>query len=171
MTYYSTYIKKEKKNWNRDHLWIYEHQALPTLPMHSFFAWRLLCHPDSVLGRLYKARYYTNWDFLSTKFGCNPSCVWQNLLEIQPLVKVGARRRVGNGANIHILDDPWLQPPLSHRICSRHPALVNRKVADLMQVDVLAWDSDLVRDLFNSKEASLILRISLSCNRLEDCWF
>ena len=44
-------------------------------------------------------------------------------------------------------------------------------VQNLMQVDKLEWDADLIRDLFNPRDASMILSIPLSLQRVEDSWY
>ncbi|KAF4403780.1 hypothetical protein G4B88_002633 [Cannabis sativa] len=40
-----------------------------------------------------------------------------------------------------------------------------------METDTLAWDVDLVHDMFNERDANLILIISLSSSRLCDVWY
>ncbi|KAF4350788.1 hypothetical protein F8388_026498 [Cannabis sativa] len=40
-----------------------------------------------------------------------------------------------------------------------------------METDTLAWDVDLVHDMFNERDADLILSISLSSSRLCDVWY
>ncbi|KAF4350311.1 hypothetical protein F8388_001331 [Cannabis sativa] len=47
-------------------------------------------------------------------------------------------------------------------VSSSHPALVNQTVNVLMSSEDVAWDVDLVRDLFNDRDANLILSIPLS---------
>lgn len=38
-------------------------------------AWRPLMFPDSLVSKVYQARYYPNGTFLNAKLGCNPSYV------------------------------------------------------------------------------------------------
>uniref|UniRef100_A0A803NUV7 RNase H type-1 domain-containing protein n=1 Tax=Cannabis sativa TaxID=3483 RepID=A0A803NUV7_CANSA len=40
-----------------------------------------------------------------------------------------------------------------------------------METDCFAWDVDLVRDLFNTRDAQLILSIPLNSSRSDDVWF
>lgn len=42
-------------------------------------AWRLLSEPQSLLSRLYKARYYTRRDFLEATEGYRPSYAWRSI--------------------------------------------------------------------------------------------
>ena len=84
------------------------------------------------------------------------------------MVRAGACYRVGNGSSILILDEPWLPSPSSPGIISHHSALVNRKVANLMQINHHSWDSNLVRDLFNPRDSAKILSIPLNPSCSED---
>lgn len=68
-------------------------------------AWRLITRQDSMVSRVYKARYYPDGNFLNAKLGSNPSYVWRSILQSQDLVKLGATRRVGNGYTIDITKD------------------------------------------------------------------
>lgn len=72
-------------------------------------AWRLLTNADSLVARIYKARYYPQSNFLSTKIGGSPSFVWRSVLEAQNMIRTGAACRMGSGVS----NDPWL--PDSHQ--------------------------------------------------------
>ncbi|XP_062093901.1 uncharacterized protein LOC133799929 [Humulus lupulus] len=133
--------------------------------------WRLLCKPHSLVGRLFKARYYTNGSFLEAEMGSNPSYVWRSIFEARSLVVEGARLKVGNGSSIRMGHDPWL-PKATHRTpLSLHPELTNNLVQSLMIPVSLVWDRDLVRDIFSPEDAEIILSIPLSLDRLEDSWY
>ncbi|XP_060964189.1 uncharacterized protein LOC133033466 [Cannabis sativa] len=133
--------------------------------------WRLLSQPDSLVSRIFKARYYRSGSFLSADLGCNPSFVWRSIMEAQEMVRSGVRCRIGDGSTVNILLDPWLPDQGDPRVSSSHPALVNQTVNVLMTTEDVAWDVDLVRDLFNDRDANLILSIPLSLSRRADEWF
>lgn len=78
---------------------------------------------------------------------------------------------MGNGTEISILKDPWLPCDTNPFVSTREPGLVNMKVANLMHADRLAWDVDLVRDMFNERESEAILSIPLCSSRQKDIWF
>ncbi|XP_062075576.1 uncharacterized protein LOC133777401 [Humulus lupulus] len=134
-------------------------------------SWRLLCNPESLVGRVYKARYYKNSSFLGAKIGSNPSYIWRSLLEVKPLIIQGARWHVGNGESIKVISDPWLLDESNPCVTTFHPSLVDAKVSALMHVERGGWDVDLVHDIFNERDASCILNIPLSPNRDRDCWY
>ncbi|XP_060959224.1 uncharacterized protein LOC115699974 [Cannabis sativa] len=133
--------------------------------------WRLLCQPHSLVGRIFKARYYKNGDFLSAELGANPSFVWRSILEAQDVVREGVRCRIGNGSSVSVLLDSWLPDVDNPKVTSTHPALLSQCVNSLMITGEYAWDVDLVLDLFNNRDANLILSIPLSSSRVNDTWY
>lgn len=115
--------------------------------------WRLQSLPDSLVGRIFKARYYRTGEFLTAELGHNPSFVWRSVLEAREVVRMGARRRVGNGEEINIIDDPWLPCKNNPRVTTTHPGLVGKNVSALFETGTMAWDTDLVHDMFNKRDA------------------
>ncbi|XP_062102830.1 uncharacterized mitochondrial protein AtMg00310-like [Humulus lupulus] len=133
--------------------------------------WRLLCRPHTLVAKIYAARYFTGGSFLSAKLGSNPSFIWRSIIEAKEIIQAGARRRVGHGTCIDITQDPWLPCAANPRVSTIHPSLTNQRVASLMTTGRIAWDEDLIKDMFNSRDAQLILSIPLSASRQEDTWF
>lgn len=43
--------------------------------------WRLIQNSDSLVGRIYKAKYHPNSTFMNAKIGGNPSFIWRSILE------------------------------------------------------------------------------------------
>lgn len=67
--------------------------------------------------------------------------------------------------------NPWL-PKSSNSITTSQvlEELANTCVCDLMMPEQLAWDVDVIRDLFEKHEASLIFCLPLSLMHREDSW-
>uniref|UniRef100_A0A803P654 Reverse transcriptase zinc-binding domain-containing protein n=1 Tax=Cannabis sativa TaxID=3483 RepID=A0A803P654_CANSA len=103
--------------------------------------------------------------------GGNPSFVWRSILEAQEVVREGVRCRIGDGSTVNILSDPWLPDSKNLKVSSTHPTLLNQTVSVLMSTRDVAWDVDLVHDLFNDWDANLILSIPLSSSRERDVRF
>lgn len=133
--------------------------------------WRLLCNPDYLVGRIFRARYYPNGNFLQADLGSNHSFIWRSVVEARSVVRMGARCRVGNETRINILNDPWLPCTENPRVTTVCPALNHQKVTSLMMSESLAWEEDLVRDVFNNRDAQLILSIPLNSSRIVDKWY
>lgn len=43
--------------------------------------WRLIVKPDSLVAKIYKARYFPDSSFLTEKVGSNPSYIWRSIME------------------------------------------------------------------------------------------
>ncbi|KAM6594072.1 hypothetical protein CsatA_001775 [Cannabis sativa] len=95
--------------------------------------WRLLVYQDSLVGRIYKARYFSNCTFLEAELGGNPSFIWRSVFKSQTLLKDGARSRIGPGSSTEVLNTPWLLSEDNQCVVSYHPALTNCKVSQLMK--------------------------------------
>ncbi|XP_074352890.1 uncharacterized protein LOC141692045 [Apium graveolens] len=132
--------------------------------------WRLITNQESMVSRVYKARYYPEGDFLSAKLGSNPRYVWRSVLEAQNLLKAGASKRVGNGLSTDIMKDLCLACDIDHYIHTDHDAIKGQMVSCLMSTTNEDCDDDLVWDNFNERDTSLIL--STPIRRSErDIWF
>uniref|UniRef100_A0A803P3E2 RNase H type-1 domain-containing protein n=1 Tax=Cannabis sativa TaxID=3483 RepID=A0A803P3E2_CANSA len=140
------------------------------LAMLSKQGWRLLCKPDSLAGRVYKAKYFPNSDFISSDLGNNPSFVWRSIWGAKELIRLGAARVIGDGRNTRILGSPWLPSTDNKYVSSTHLGLRTHTVSSLFQPNMICWDADVVCDLFSPQEADLILGIPLSNTARPDCW-
>lgn len=57
---------------------------------------------NTLLPRVFKAKYYPRGEFINGRLGHNASFVWRSLLAAQPLLRVGLRWRVRNGRGINV---------------------------------------------------------------------
>uniref|UniRef100_A0A803PII9 Reverse transcriptase domain-containing protein n=1 Tax=Cannabis sativa TaxID=3483 RepID=A0A803PII9_CANSA len=106
--------------------------------------WRLLTCGDSLVGKIFKARYYANGNFLTATLGSNSSYIWRSILESQGVIRSAARRVVGNGSQASILKDLWLIDDENPFVESQHPGLVGKMVNSLMKVGEFEWDDEVL---------------------------
>ncbi|KAM6547177.1 hypothetical protein CsatB_018853 [Cannabis sativa] len=133
-------------------------------------AWRLLTETDSLVCKIYKARYFPDDTFLNASLGHNPSFIWKSIFDSKALIVAGARISIGNGLTTNITNTPWL-PDMHHPyVTTSHPTLDVNHVSSLMQIDNLSWDVDVVTDLFNERDCAIILGIPLPRTNKEDHW-
>ncbi|XP_019183638.1 PREDICTED: uncharacterized protein LOC109178457 [Ipomoea nil] len=71
-------------------------------------AWRMLTKPDSLVARVYKARYFPKGTFFDAQIGNNPSFCWRSIMAAKSIICSGVRRRIGNGESALIWTHPWL---------------------------------------------------------------
>ncbi|XP_060974042.1 uncharacterized protein LOC115695103 [Cannabis sativa] len=144
--------------------------------------WRLLTMEDTLVAKIYKARYYPHGSFLNVELGQNPSFIWRSIWAAQDLVKNGARRSIANGSSVSILHDPWLPNDSNPFVLSNNTGLVDQYVSSLMVVGERSWDVELLckvffwqffilNDMFEERDINLIRSIQLSHSRAMDGWY
>ena len=78
------------------------------LPLLAKQGWRLQTNTNSLVHKVFKARYFPNGDYLSTELGNHPSYALKSILAAQSIVRQGHWWQVGNGQNLGIWNDKWL---------------------------------------------------------------
>ncbi|KAL9811831.1 hypothetical protein AtNW77_Chr5g0113741 [Arabidopsis thaliana] len=64
--------------------------------------WRLVTRPKSLLGRIYKSRYFRKSDPLHAPLGSRPSFAWRIFHSSQELIRHGIKAVIGNGESTDI---------------------------------------------------------------------
>ena len=131
--------------------------------------WRLLANHNSLVAKIFKAKYFPNGDILTAKLGSSPFYAWRSIYNSLEVIRRGIRWRVGNGKMIHIWDDKWLPTPCTYKVIS-HPQDFNDypMVSSLIDDDSKCWKVNLVRELFLPFEVETILTIPLSFSLPDD---
>jgi hypothetical protein len=124
-------------------------------------AWRLLENPNSLCGRVLKARYFPNNSVLEATPTPGISYTWRSIVKGINLLKEGLVWRVGDGRNVQMWSDPWIP-----REGSRLPITPRRQnalthVHELIDPHTGSWDALLVEDIFWPIDAQAILKIPL----------
>uniref|UniRef100_A0A803NKG4 Reverse transcriptase domain-containing protein n=1 Tax=Cannabis sativa TaxID=3483 RepID=A0A803NKG4_CANSA len=109
--------------------------------------WRLLVNNQSLVGRIFQARYFPSGTYLTAVIGNNPSYIWRSILEAQFVVKMGVRKCIASGSTTSILRDPWLNDEQQPFIMSSNPTLVNQHVSTLMKTTCREWDDEVLLDV------------------------
>ncbi|XP_019175764.1 PREDICTED: uncharacterized protein LOC109171089 [Ipomoea nil] len=133
--------------------------------------WRLLTNPESLVTRVFKARYYPTSSFYEATIGRNPSYAWRSIYAGQALLRSGCRRRIGNGRATGVLNHPWLPDAVDPYVVSTHPNLGQELlVSDLFDSATNGWNDDLLHELFAPRDILLIkqLPVNVEC---DDVWF
>ncbi|EEF39944.1 nucleic acid binding protein, putative [Ricinus communis] len=126
-------------------------------------AWRLVENPDLLVGKLYKARYYPNGDFLSSLLGTNPSYIWASLQQVRDLICKGVQWKIGKGTEVSIGLHEWLLDASNGFIETNLPdELRLQPVCSLLKPGTCDWDQEILNDLFSERDKNLINSIVLS---------
>jgi len=70
--------------------------------------WKFITEPNSLVARIFKAQYFPSGSYLTATLGHNPSYVWRSIMRARFIVRGGAKWSIDTGANISILNEPWL---------------------------------------------------------------
>jgi hypothetical protein len=125
-------------------------------------AWNLITKPDTLVAKLFKAKYFPHSDFLESSIGHNPSYVWRRIWSSKFVVKGGHKWSIGTGHNISLWDQNWLFDGTSIKKPDNIDSQLNNlTVADLLHHNVKEWVSGLIRGLVNDDIADKILHTPL----------
>ena len=67
--------------------------------------WNFIHNPNTLVARLFKAKYFPQESYLSSSLGSNLSFVWRGVWSAKEVVNRGIRWRVGDGKSIYIWMD------------------------------------------------------------------
>jgi hypothetical protein len=87
--------------------------------------WRILTEPHSLMAKTLKARYFPKCKFLQAKQGHRASYSWQSIQKASWILKRGCFWLVGNGQNIKIWEDKWLNLYGGNTLWTPKPAHTN----------------------------------------------
>ncbi|GAU45901.1 hypothetical protein TSUD_401110 [Trifolium subterraneum] len=130
--------------------------------------WNFMTKPDTLVARVYKARYFPKSSLFESHLGNNPSYAWRSIWKSRKVLMNGCRWRIGNGANIRVVTEPWLRVEdglwvNSPQIQGAHNIIVN----DLLLPNMKMWDKEKIDALFSLDMAKCILDIPL-LNEIEN---
>ncbi|XP_031110458.1 uncharacterized protein LOC116014525 isoform X1 [Ipomoea triloba] len=123
------------------------------------------------MARVYKSRYYPQNSLFDATVGCNPSFIWRGLMEVKDTICLGCRRCIGDGRGTIIGTDPWLVNVENPFVTTDlHESISNATVSSLLSENGSGWDAECVRDIFNERDANVILNIPVPPKVKIFCW-
>ncbi|XP_010696021.2 uncharacterized protein LOC104908596 [Beta vulgaris subsp. vulgaris] len=123
--------------------------------------WRLVQHKNSLLSRVFSAKYYPHGNVLEARLGHSNSFSWRSIWSAKSLVKEVLMCRVGNGQNIDIWQDPWVGDDKGRFIESDRCENL-KVVGDLIDYARMEWRCDVIEQNFNERDQHCIFSIPLS---------
>ncbi|XP_058767579.1 uncharacterized mitochondrial protein AtMg00310-like [Vicia villosa] len=70
--------------------------------------WRMLTKEDSLLGHIFKSRYYPRVSIEDSSTGFNLSYAWRSILSARDLVQKGSGWRIRTGEKVTVGKDRWI---------------------------------------------------------------
>ncbi|KAL9808848.1 putative reverse transcriptase zinc-binding domain-containing protein [Arabidopsis thaliana] len=130
--------------------------------------WRLLKHPNSLLAKLLKGRYYHDLNILNARQGRKASFIWKSILHGRDLVKKGLRFCIGDGSLVDAWVDPYLPtyPPRPPLQSDNAPQQV--LVQHMMNQSRTGWDVAKIQEWIDPQDVETILNITLCSTAHQD---
>ena len=124
---------------------------------------------DSLLYKCFKARYFPQSSFLDAKESPGCSYVWRSLVAALLILQARYCWRVGNGSSIRVVGDRWIpNHPTNKVLHPNHELLDEIAVSELINLEILAWKSELIISIFHRDDAEAICKIQLSQRHVVD---
>jgi hypothetical protein len=131
--------------------------------------WRLWKSPDSLIGKIMKAKYYSDCTVLEAPLGSKPSFAWRSIQGSCDLLREGLVWRVGNGKSIRIWKDRWISSPTTYRVQSPPRVLdETATVSSLIDTNTKWWNYALLEQIFSREDLQAIQSIPLSATDQAD---
>jgi hypothetical protein len=131
--------------------------------------WRLLHNPNSMLYRLYKAKYFPTGNLFQAKIGHNPSYAWRSIWNAMKIVREGSRWRVGDGISINIWEDRWLPTPSTFKVITPQVDIGDTpQVSSLIDPITRRWRLERLHQFFLPMDITAIMSIPLGHIPTED---
>jgi len=119
--------------------------------------------PNTLMARIFKAKYFPHSFFMESSLGSRPSFSWRSIFSAKDLLQHVLIWRVGNGQNIQVWGDRWLSVPVSYSVQSPKQLLAaDATIASLINSNAKEWKADLVKIVLNAEEVQVVLNIPLS---------
>ena len=133
--------------------------------------WRLLKYPNSLLARVLKGRYYRHANPLVVEKANNPSYGWRSILASKEVLKHGLRKKIGNGYDTNVWEEPWL--PLDPPRAAISKGLLwdqNFRVHHLIDHERKECNLDMLKEFITPEDIPNIVSIQISKTGRSDCY-
>lgn len=131
--------------------------------------WKFLNQPQSLVARLYKARYYSDTHFLKSSKGSGPSFIWTGIHTAKEALYKGYRWVVGYGMDINATKDPWIRSKSGFKV-DQSSTYTGRDemVSHWFLPGLKQWYIDRVKMHFDEEDAKAILMIPIPHREVRD---
>ncbi|XP_074352672.1 uncharacterized protein LOC141691818 [Apium graveolens] len=121
--------------------------------------WNFVHKPQSLVSRVFKAKYYPNSHILNASSNEGASFIWSGIFKAKEELEKGFKWILGNGKDILVISDPWLRGKEDFMIDNGDDFDVNMKVNQLFHHNSAEWDREKIYDMFNERDANAILNL------------
>ena len=102
--------------------------------------WRFLHHEDTLLFKVFSAKYFPNDNILDALVHPKCSYAWRSILNAHGVIEKGAIWRAGSGQMIDVWHHRWLSDLNHSKIISPNANDDVSRVCDLFLLGTRTWD-------------------------------
>ena len=124
--------------------------------------WRLVRQKDSLLFKVFRARYFLNCSVLDAPIHPKCSYAWRSILQAREVIEKGAIWRVGSGQQIEVWKHRWLSDPCYSKIITPRADSTVSRVGDLFYANTRTWDPGKLATNFYPWVAEMVSRVHVS---------
>lgn len=135
-------------------------------------SWRIINNPHGLLSRVLLGKYCMEGKFMDFPDRASESHGWRSILVGRDLIKKNPGWLVGDGTQIDLWSDPWLNVSQQEQLMGPPTeTTLNYKVSALLTQDSSDWDIEKIREICPFAEKQ-ILKIKTSRSGAPDklCW-
>ena len=133
--------------------------------------WRLLKYPQSLLDRVMKGIYYRHTTPMNVERANNPSYGWRSIVASKQVLKQGLRKRIGDGHDTKVWEEPWLQTsPARPPNCVGTWWDAELRVHHLIDPERHEWKQELLKEMVAAEDIPYISSIRVSRTGRRDCY-
>ncbi|XP_074351807.1 uncharacterized protein LOC141690954 [Apium graveolens] len=139
------------------------------IALHDKHIWSFLHNTNSLVSRLFKARFFSNSTILKAGKGRKSSFIWQCLWTGKEELIGGFIWVLGNGDDIAATKDPWLRMKMNFYV-EPNPFYDGRNevISSLFCPNEKKWNHSLIKDHFLKEDADVILAVHIPQRDITD---
>lgn len=124
--------------------------------------WNFMQNSNTLVARLFKARYFPNSNVLKASKECKSSFIWSGIWTAKKELCKGFRWVIGNGENIVATRDPWLRRKSGFGVeDSLYYKGRSEVVSSLFLPNEKRWNEALIRQSFLPVDTEAILSVHI----------
>jgi len=109
--------------------------------------WRLIHNTDSLLYKVFKAKYFPHCTILDDEVKMKGSYAWQSILKARNLVCTRSTWRIGNGKKVLKRGDNWLPDQCARQVISPQKNFPNNThVCALLDEETPCWKKEFAKN-------------------------
>lgn len=131
--------------------------------------WNFIKKSQSLVARVFKARYYPDSHFLHALVSPGSSYIWLGIMTAKRSIFKGYRWILGDGRDINAVKDPWLKDRDDFCVTQGIDYGSNQvQVSSFVRIDSRSWEIDKVKSFFTEADAKSILSMRIPQNHVAD---